>query len=286
MWYFCRLWVYGLIDSLQSLPLIFKTQKKPHLWLTLTNLWWYNIVFYLGWIYLLRLPQKYWLSYHSTSLTIFIYLLWIIPQYLISFCYNGYFGNHLVQGFIAEYYPENMELTYGCYSRYSIYLVNKFFYQVIVVLLSIETMLISCVPYLGLPLDWFFTSLIYSYYCWEYSWSSFKVNHQKRYEIFESNWPYYLGYGTLIGLIKVSLPYFESYPIITFLFPIFSMNSISKFRPEKHIVRTGHLKLPLFRYPIRFSEKIMNAIANLVKRQMPAHRIARAQRIPVSPQNY
>ena len=277
MWYFIKLLIYGLVDSLQSIPLVFKTQKKSNLWQLTRDLFIYNIVFYLGWIYLLKYTDILLLTRPSTFLSIVRFCFWIIPQYAISFCYNGYFGNQLVQGFITEFYPENMGLTYGCYNRYSVYIVNKFFYQVIVILLSIETMVISCIPYLGKLLDWFFTSLIYSYYCWEYSWSSYKVNHQKRYEIFESNWPYYLGYGSLIGLIKISLPYFESYPIITFLFPLFSMNSISKFRREKHIVRPGQLKLPLFRYPIRFSEKIMNYIANLVKRQMPAHRIARVE---------
>lgn len=114
MWYFIKLWVYGLVDSLQSIPLIFKTQKKLSLWELTCNLFWYNIVFYLGWIYLLRISQTTLLQSPSRLISILVYGGWIIPQYLISFCYNGYFGNLLVQGFIAEYYPENMELTYGC----------------------------------------------------------------------------------------------------------------------------------------------------------------------------
>ena len=135
----------------------------------------------------------------------------------------------------------------------------------------IETLIVSYIPKIGMLIDWVVTSLIYSYYAWEYCWSSYKVPHNKRYDIFESNWAYYIGYGTIFGLIKVLNSYLASYYLISIIFPIVGINTLYIYNPEKQAKTYGNLKLPLFRLPIIYTDKIINWISNYLINKLDIH---------------
>ena len=116
-------------------------------------------------------------------------------------------------------------------------------------------------------MDWLLTSLIYSYYSWEYSWSSHKVPHSNRYSIFENNWLYYLGYGTIIGLIKIYFGFFHSTYIIASIFPVFCMNTLILFKRETCIINPT-INLPIFYLPIKYANKLTDTVSTYIKNKL------------------
>lgn len=194
---------------------------------------------------------------------------WSIPVYLVALAYNAVHTNDALVAYVERYNPNNVGLRYGCYGRYSRYVVNKFYYQIVVVLLTLETQLISHIPHVGWILDWILASLVYSYYSWEYSWSSFKIPHSHRYAIFEADWTYHLGFGALLGVIQCRCGFFIGYHVISSLYPLYSMVTLVKFKvPEDQALQNKKIgkkskptPLILFWLPIRYTDKFVQCLA-------------------------
>lgn len=208
--------------------------------------------------------------------TYFVQLLafvgWSLPVYLLSLVYNGVHTNDALAAYIECLNPNNLRLRYGCYGdRYSRYVVNKFYYQVVVILITLETTLLSYIPHVGGFLDWSLASLVYSYYCWEYCWSSYKVPHSSRYAIFEGDWLYHLGYGALLGFIQCRCGFFVGYHLVSALYPLFSMRTLDKYEPSETrggAKGAGGDKKPeggkglyLFWLPVRSTNRLVQWIA-------------------------
>ena len=60
--------------------------------------------------------------------------MWFIPIFCISILYNGYYTNELIKEYISEFFKENSSLKYICYEKYSLYLINKCYYQIIMII--------------------------------------------------------------------------------------------------------------------------------------------------------
>lgn len=265
-----RSYIKGLIDSLKAINLAFRVFENKSTKITLNMIIVYNIFTCLLFDNILYYLPEFFSIKNNISLNLYhflIFFFWSLPHYFFGLIYNGYYTNKSISVFIHVYNPQNLKLKYRCYERYSKYLVNKGYYQVIVTFLTLETILISYIPYVGTILDWLLTSLIYSYYCWEYSWSSHKVPHPNRYSIFENNWPYYLGYGTIVGLLKIKMGFINFNYLIASIFPILSMNTLFLFN-EQDILKTElhNFKLPLFYLPIRYADKVINQISEYIKK--------------------
>ena len=271
---FVRAYIRGLFDSINSIQLFLKVIETKKTKNVLNMLIIYNIYICLSVNFLLNQYCRYFnnhylpnqnILYTNSLAFILKALFWVIPNYILGLLYNSYYTNKSIAVFIEEYNPQNINLKYKCYEKYSTYLVNKGYYQIIVMFLTLETIVISFIPYLGTLLDWLLTSLIYSYYCWEFSWSSYKIPHINRYSIFENNWLYYLGYGSIIGYIKIKVGFLNATYIIASIFPIFSMNALLLFKYDKQSTNPVKLKLPLFYLPIKYSNYIINTIVNYLK---------------------
>jgi len=198
-----------------------------------------------------------------------VFFGWSIPAYLVALAYNAVHTNDALTAYVERYNPNNVGLRYGCYGRYSRYVVNKFYYQIVVLLLTLETQLISRVPHVGWILDWILASLVYSYYSWEYSWSSFKIPHSRRYAIFEADWTYHLGFGALLGVIQCRCGFFIGYHVISSIYPLYSMVTLVKFTvPEEEQVpnktiekKTKRRRLLLFWLPVRYTDQFVQWLA-------------------------
>ena len=263
--------IRGLFDSLGSINLALDVFRNKSTKNVLNILVVYNILICLSFSLFFQVLPTYFNITNKWAISIYkllITTMWLVPHYIIGLIYNSYYTNKSISVFIHVYNPQNLKLKYQCYERYSKYLVNKGYYQVIVTFLTIETIIIAYIPYIGVLMDWILTSLIYSYYCWEYSWSSHKVPHPNRYSIFESNWYYYLGYGSLIGLIKINMGFFCYNYIIASIFPILSMNTLILFKVEDVIVNSKSVKfkIPLFYLPIRYANKVVTNISDYLKK--------------------
>lgn len=204
-------------------------------------------------------------SVYSLFLSSIILVLWSLPFYLVSLLCNAIYTNDVVARYIQTYGSIPFRQAYSCYERYSMYVVNKFYYQVVVILLTLETVALSHIPYLGPILDWSLASLVYSYYSWEYSWSAGKIPHSSRYPLFESRWAYHLGFGSILGLIQCTCSFFVGYHIISALYPVYSMTGIALFTPPKTIP-THQKGLWLFRIPVAYTNRIVKGVVSWIER--------------------
>ena len=189
------------------------------------------------------------------------FFIWILPHYIITLLYNSIYTTELVKLYIED--QKYTTLKYKCYEKYSEYLVNKFYYQVVIVFLLVESMIVTQVPYVGKFIDAIFTSLVYSYYAWEYTWSQHKIPHRQRYDIFENKWCYYLGYALNIGIIKYFFSYFMSYHIISILFPFISLNTLNKYQNNDNIKES--INLPIFKIPIYYTHFVINKLTKYLQ---------------------
>ena len=257
----------GIVESMYSILILSDIYENKQLRNHYNNLLFYNIFINILYTYLITSCIEYYsviitTKYHYYILTTLKFMLWILPNYLISLVHNGYYTNEIVKTYIENNKSENVNLGYNCYEKYSLYLINKCYYQIIVIMLMFETVLVSNIKYIGKYIDMFCSSLIYSYYCWEYCWSSYKIPHNNRYSIFESNWSYYLGYGFIMSVIKLNFSYLNANYIIGTIFPLFTINTLNFYCKEKLDITENALKLPLFTIPIKYANYIVSKISN------------------------
>ena len=258
----CILYFFiGIIDSLSSVNVILNINVSHKIGITYQNLIIFNLFFgFLNHILMnkyLFLIQEYKYIYIFTKYL--YYLLWFIPVFCISILYNGYYTNELIKQYISEFFKENSSLKYICYEKYSLYLINKCYYQIIMIISIFGSFIISYIPYFGFILDCFLCSLLYSFYSWEYSWSSNKIPHNKRYEIFENNWSYYLGYGFYISILKIYFNYIELYWFVSVFFPLVSINTLNLY-DKIIILKIKGIQFPLFKSPIIFTNYLVNLL--------------------------
>ena len=257
----------GCEDSFHSILIIFSLYNNKDTKKIYNKMLLYNIFINIVYTYVINsFIEFYMATYVSCKalkiiLDVFKTLLWIIPNYIIAFVYNGYSTSELIRLYIKHNKTNSIKLAYNCYDKYSLYIINKCYYQLIVIILLLETLIISNIRYIGPCIDMFCSSIIYSYYCWEFSWSYYKIPHNNRYSIFESRWSYYLGYGYILSIIKLKLSYLMSNYIIAMIFPIFAINTLN-FYNKQHITSTNSLKLPLFHIPIKYANLLVNKINN------------------------
>ncbi|KAL6517765.1 hypothetical protein OROMI_033466 [Orobanche minor] len=69
---------------------------------------------------------------------------------------------------------------------YSVLLLSFFFLEVFVT---------GFIPCIGKALNFLLLSWMYAYYCFEYKWNYSGLSLDKRLDFFESNWPFFAGFG-------------------------------------------------------------------------------------------
>lgn len=260
----------GFKDSLRGIRTLCEIAIHPPLYTMYLRIITLNVGIGLsihGLFYLIRyiLSTSPVSSIYSIFLSGFILVLWSTPFYLVSLLCNAIYTNDVVARYIQTYGSIPFRQTYSCYTRYSMYVVNKFYYQVVVILLTLETSLLSYIPYIGPILDCSLASLVYSYYSWEYSWSAGKIPHSSRYPLFESRWAYHLGFGSILGLIQCTCNFFVGYHIISALYPVYSMTGIALFTPPETIP-TQQKGLWLFRIPVAYTNRIVKGVVSWIER--------------------
>jgi hypothetical protein len=79
------------------------------------------------------------------------------------------------------------------------------------------------------------------------------ISFDKRFETIQKNILYFLGYGTIFGIIKIYFDYLYSYLIISLIFPLLSI--VIK---EKKMNDNVAINIPIFRYIYLFVYKIFS----------------------------
>ncbi|XP_020259411.1 protein EI24 homolog isoform X2 [Asparagus officinalis] len=99
---------------------------------------------------------------------------------------------------------------------YSILLLTIFF---------IEVSLTGFIPYVGKTINFLLLSWMYAYYCFEYKWNHSEMALDKRLDLFESNWAFFLGFGSPCVLAIFFFSPLVSYGVMAILFPLFVLTA-------------------------------------------------------------
>ncbi|WOL12907.1 hypothetical protein Cni_G21676 [Canna indica] len=99
---------------------------------------------------------------------------------------------------------------------YSILLLTLFF---------IEVFTTGFIPYIGKAINFLLLSWMYAYYCFEYKWNHSKMSLNKRLDFFESNWPFFAGFGSPCVLAIFFFSSLVSYGVMAILYPLFVLTA-------------------------------------------------------------
>lgn len=253
----------GFCDSINLDSCLYFLTKDRNIKDNYCKLLFYNLIILL--FYKIFIIFGYVFKQYAKTIYFINMIFWVLPNYLITIPYNSIYTSEIVKIYTNIRLQDKN--TYKCYDKLSNYLVHNFYYQMVILLLMVESYLIIFVPIIGKFLDWLLNSLVYSYFAWEYTWGFQKIAHISRYELFENNWIYFLGYGSIIGLIKINLDYFTSYICISVIFPILSLNGIIKYNDKEIISKSYTPRLPIFTLPIYYSKAIIDQLVKIIKKK-------------------
>ncbi|GAB2229707.1 hypothetical protein Droror1_Dr00013959 [Drosera rotundifolia] len=138
---------------------------------------------------------------------------------------------------------------------YSVLLLSFFF---------LEVSATGFIPYIGKALNFVLLSWMYAYYCFEYKWNMYGVSLDKRLDFFESNWPFFAGFGSPCVLAIFFFPPLESYAVMATLFPLFVLTGTSSefdkvMNSKRKMWRGAGLgRVPIFYVADTFSMRILS----------------------------
>ncbi|EYU26503.1 hypothetical protein MIMGU_mgv1a010997mg [Erythranthe guttata] len=99
---------------------------------------------------------------------------------------------------------------------YSVLLLSFFFLEVYVT---------GFIPYIGKAVNFLLLSWMYAYYCFEYKWNYSGLSLDKRLDFFESNWPFFAGFGSPCVLSAFFFSPLVSYGVMAILYPLFVLTA-------------------------------------------------------------
>ena len=221
----------GIKDSLSLLETIYHSIKIKEIRNDFSKIFFLNMI-----LYLIHNINLYFCNL-SQSCIYFTYFLWTFPIILVSYVLTiGYFNKISVNYCKISYPRNNFKYNYNDKIQY---FAHKIWYHIVFIIFIIQATLLSYIPYVGIIIDWYLTSLIYSFYCWEYFWGFQKIEHKIRFKIFESKLLYFLGFGSIFGIIKCYFNYLNSYFILSIIYPLESMRCIRVKLPKECIKDDG-----------------------------------------------
>jgi len=97
-----------------------------------------------------------------------------------------------------------------------------------------QAQLVGLLPIVGSTLSFIHMSMLYSLYAFEYTWTNLGWNVVKRISFIENNWPYFVGFGTLLSVLTtVTSSAVISACIFGIIFPIFILSGLDAKPDEK-----------------------------------------------------
>ncbi|KAL1534909.1 protein EI24 isoform X2 [Salvia divinorum] len=230
-------------------------------------------------------------SFLQHGLIQLVYVFWFYPMYISSFILNTLWYNDIAKyGFFAieKHGTSSSELSAEkdmsasdkatdfeglmievAEQVYSVLLLSFFFLEVYVT---------GFVPFIGKALNLLLLSWMYAYYCFEYKWNYSGLSLDKRLDFFESNWPFFAGFGSPCVLAAFFYSPLVSYGVMAILFPLFVLTATGS-EAEKVIVsqRKKWNGARLGRIPIFFSSDYLS-MKVLSLFPIGSHRQARDQK--------
>jgi len=163
------------------------------------------MLFFINFV-LLYIP-KYISLYYQTTLYTFLYNIYIYPMYFILYLFSLDKFNKIlkVKNQSKNVYIQNNSLLYfKCLSLLYYILVSILFY----------------IPYIGFYIGLIFACHSYGYYSLEYVCSLCKLTPLEKLSFIENNPYFFIGYGSILGLSLMYLPFIEQHLFFLMFFPI------------------------------------------------------------------
>ncbi len=97
------------------------------------------------------------------------------------------------------------------------------YYWMLLGAMIIQAKLLYFVPFVGSVLSFMYFSLITAWYSFEYAWNSLNYTLEKKIQIMEENWVYFLGFGAPLTLATFFSPFILSQGIFAVVFPFVNL---------------------------------------------------------------
>lgn len=225
-------------------------------------------------------------SFLRIGLVQIFYVFWFYPMYLLSFIIsNKWYGDIAKHGFVAiKKYPSSKTETSTPQNRYHadkptdlqgiMIGVAEFLYSlVLLIFFFLEVYVSGFVPYIGKAINFVLLSWMYAYYCFEYKWNLCGLSLDKRLDFFESNWPFFAGFGCPCILATFVFSPLVSYGVMAILYPLFVLTATGSEAdnivtlPRRQWKGAGLGRIPIFCAADYISMRFLSVCQQFINRE-------------------
>ncbi|CAL9778397.1 unnamed protein product [Musa acuminata subsp. burmannicoides] len=172
------------------------------------------------------------------------YIFWFYPLYIFSFVLSTLWYNDIAKHAYevltgkrpstAQSSRENdltglqttsNSFTPGGFDSVCIGIGEQVYSILLLTIFFIEVFATGFIPYFGKAINFLLLSWMYAYYCFEYKWNHSKVSLNRRLDFFESNWPFFAGFGSPCVLAIFFFSPLVSYGVMAILYPLFVLTA-------------------------------------------------------------
>lgn len=180
-------------------------------------------------------------SFLRLGLIQLLYVFWFYPLYMFSLILSNIWYNDIAKyGFAAmgksghtvqESLKQNVTSQNTNSARpaglggFVIEIGEQVYSLLLLTFFFIEVYATGFIPYIGKAVNFLLLSWMYAYYCFEYKWNFSDVGLDKRLDFFESNWPFFAGFGSPCVLAIFFFSPLVSYGVMAILFPLFVLTA-------------------------------------------------------------
>lgn len=172
------------------------------------------IIFEIG---LMFLPQP--VMKNGWLLSSLFYWLWVYPIFVVSLFINNRayrdIGHDAYMIFLGSIRKERGSMSQSVFSPIAV----RGYYWILLGTLIIQAKALYFIPFIGSFLSFTLFSLITSWYSFEYAWNCLNYSLEKKVQIIEENWIYFLGFGAPLTLATFFSPFLLNQGIFAFIFP-------------------------------------------------------------------
>jgi len=156
------------------------------------------------------------------------YFFLIYPLYGLSFILNTMWYHDIAETACRLTWGNKASSTSFNYRSWRASISTDLYrFIVFVPVYLMQVVLLSFVPYIGLPLSGIQLCALYSLSAFEYKWVFQGMTLFDRLAHIEENWPYFIGFGSPVVLATILFPTFISNGLYAFLFPVLILLTIN-----------------------------------------------------------